>query len=194
MERGRMNLKHTKAWNCSTYIKRLQIDKLEARYEKCRFIGYPKEIMGYCLHQPSDHKVFLARWVTFLKRKLLVEASHVKTIKFDEAQVSNEIINHEHWMNTERHSFDVLKLQKGYLLQWLWLKNQLSSKNKLMDQSLDKLKTQYKSLLKGSTWVHHAPDKLNLMVQDDALDLVFIMMMTLRATQRYAKPRPQKWQ
>jgi len=73
MERARMNLKHNKAWDCPTYIKRLQIDKLEPRYEKCRLIGYPKEIMKYCLYQPSDHKVLVARRVTFLKRKLLVE-------------------------------------------------------------------------------------------------------------------------
>ena len=56
-----MNLKHNKVWDCPTYIKILRIDKLEAMSEKCRFIGYPKEIIGYCLNQPSDHKMFVAR-------------------------------------------------------------------------------------------------------------------------------------
>ena len=67
MERARMNLKHNKAWDCPTYIKRLQIEKLETRSEKCRFIGYPKEIMRYCLHRPSNYKVFVARGATFRK-------------------------------------------------------------------------------------------------------------------------------
>ena len=57
----RMNLKHNKAWDCPTYIKRLRIDKLEAMSEKCGFNGYSKEIIGYCLNQPSDHRMFVAR-------------------------------------------------------------------------------------------------------------------------------------
>jgi len=60
-----MNLKHNKAWDCPTYIKRLRIDKLKVMSEKYRFIGYPKEIVEYCLNQPSDHKMFVARGAIF---------------------------------------------------------------------------------------------------------------------------------
>ena len=42
-----------------------------------------------------------------------------------------------------------------------------------MNQSLDKLKTQYKSLLKISTRVHHALDRLSSMVQDDTSNEVY---------------------
>ena len=36
-----------KNWGCDTYVKRLQPDKLEPKSEKCVFIGYPKETIGY---------------------------------------------------------------------------------------------------------------------------------------------------
>ena len=70
MKRARMNLKHNKTWDCPTYIKRLRIDKLNEIYERCRFIGYPKEIMGYCLNQPFDHKMFMARGVIFFRKEI----------------------------------------------------------------------------------------------------------------------------
>ena len=36
-----------KVWGCDAYVKNLQPDKLEPKLEKCDFIGYPKEIVGY---------------------------------------------------------------------------------------------------------------------------------------------------
>ena len=61
-------LKPIKVWGCSAYVKRLQTDKLEARSDKCKFIGYPKETMGYYFYQSYNHKVFVARGATFLER------------------------------------------------------------------------------------------------------------------------------
>ena len=40
-------LSHLKVWRCLAYIKCLKTDKLEPRYDKCLFVGYPKEIKGY---------------------------------------------------------------------------------------------------------------------------------------------------
>ena len=37
-----------KVWGCDTYVKGLQPDKLEPKSEKCVFIGFPKETVGYC--------------------------------------------------------------------------------------------------------------------------------------------------
>ena len=37
------SLKHLKIWYFPTYVKRLDADKLSARLEKCRFMGYPKK-------------------------------------------------------------------------------------------------------------------------------------------------------
>ena len=82
MKRVRMSLKHNKTWNCPTYIKRLQIDKLEVMSMKCRFIGYPKEIMGCYLSQPSNRKMFMARRAIFFfsKGNFLQEEVMVKKL------------------------------------------------------------------------------------------------------------------
>ena len=41
------SLKHVKIRGCPTYIKKLKIDKLDARLIQSRFIGYPKDSLGY---------------------------------------------------------------------------------------------------------------------------------------------------
>ena len=40
-------LSFLKVWGCDTYVKRLQPDKVEPKLDKCVFIGYPKETIGY---------------------------------------------------------------------------------------------------------------------------------------------------
>src|ERR1044072_143610 len=107
------SLKHMKEWGCHAYVKRLQTDKLEARSDKCRFIGYPKETMGYYFYHPSEHKVFVARDATFLEREFLKEGIHGKEIELDETQESNETTNaQEHEMEIQQPFLDVLKLTR----------------------------------------------------------------------------------
>ena len=40
-------LSFLKVWGCDAYVKRLQPEKLEPKADKCVFIGYPKETVGY---------------------------------------------------------------------------------------------------------------------------------------------------
>ena len=40
-------LSFLKVWSCDAYMKKFQPDKLEPKSEKCVFIGYPKENVGY---------------------------------------------------------------------------------------------------------------------------------------------------
>ena len=40
-------LSFLKVWGCDAYVKRLQPKKLEHKADKCAFIGYPKETVGY---------------------------------------------------------------------------------------------------------------------------------------------------
>ena len=49
-----------KVWGCDAYVKRLQPDKLEPKAEKCIFIRYPKETVGYIFYLRSKDKVFVA--------------------------------------------------------------------------------------------------------------------------------------
>ena len=47
-------LSFLKVWGCDAYVKKLQPDKLEPKSEKCVFIGYPKETVGYTFCQGDD--------------------------------------------------------------------------------------------------------------------------------------------
>jgi hypothetical protein len=55
-----------KVWGCDVYVKRLQRDKLEPKSEKCVFIGYPKETIGYTFYHRSEGKIFVAKNGSFL--------------------------------------------------------------------------------------------------------------------------------
>jgi len=68
----------------------LSINKLEARTDKCTFIGFSKETKGNYLYHLYDHKVFVATGGTFfLEREFLTEEIHVKEIELDEDQPVN---------------------------------------------------------------------------------------------------------
>jgi transposase InsO family protein len=51
-------LSFLKVWGCDAYVKRLQPDKLKPKAEKCVFIGYPKETIGYTFYHRSEGKIF----------------------------------------------------------------------------------------------------------------------------------------
>ena len=46
-------LSFLKVLGCDAYVKKLQPDKLEPKSEKCVFIGYPKETIGYTFYHRS---------------------------------------------------------------------------------------------------------------------------------------------
>ena len=50
-----------KVWGCDAYVKRLQPDILEPKSEKCVFIGYPKETIGYTFYHKSEGKILWLR-------------------------------------------------------------------------------------------------------------------------------------
>ena len=58
-------LSFLKVWGCDTYIKRLQPHKLEPKSEKCVFIEYPKEIVGYTFYHRSGGMIFVAKMDPF---------------------------------------------------------------------------------------------------------------------------------
>ena len=49
-------LSFLKVWGCDAYMKKLQPDKLEPKSEKCVFIRYPKETVGYTFYHRSEGK------------------------------------------------------------------------------------------------------------------------------------------
>ena len=46
-------LSFLKVWDCDAYVKKFQPDKLKPKLEKCVFIGYPKETVGYTFYHRS---------------------------------------------------------------------------------------------------------------------------------------------
>ena len=63
------SLAHIKVWGCEVFVRRETHDKLEARSEKCYFIGYPKQSFGYLFYRPGENVVFVARRGVFRERE-----------------------------------------------------------------------------------------------------------------------------
>ena len=80
-------LSFLKVWGCNTYVKRLQPDKLEPKSEKCVFIGYPKEIIGYTFYHRSEGKIFVAKNGTFFKKGFLSKDVSGRKVELDEVIV-----------------------------------------------------------------------------------------------------------
>ena len=80
-------LSFLKVWGCDAYVKKLQPDKLEPKSEKCVFIGYPKEIVGYTFYHRSEGKIFVAKNGSFLEKKYLSKEVSERKVELDEVIV-----------------------------------------------------------------------------------------------------------
>ena len=85
-------LSFLKVWGCEAYVKKLQPDKLEPKAEKCVFIGYPKETIGYTFYHRSEGKIFVAKNGSFLEKEFLSKEVTGRKVELDEvAEPSLEI-------------------------------------------------------------------------------------------------------
>ena len=80
-------LSFLKVWGCDTYVKRLQPDKLEPKSEKCVFIGYPKETIGYTFYYRSEGKIFVSKNRSFLEKEFLSNEVSGRNVELDEVIV-----------------------------------------------------------------------------------------------------------
>ena len=48
------------------------------------FIGYPKAIMGYYFYLPSEHKVIVARYATFLEKEFISKENSGSKVSLEE--------------------------------------------------------------------------------------------------------------
>src|SRR5215216_3530740 len=65
----------------------LHPDKLEPKSEKCVFIGYPKETIGYTFYHRSEGKIFVAKNGFFLEKKFLSKEVSGRKVELDEVIV-----------------------------------------------------------------------------------------------------------
>jgi len=62
------SLSFLKIWGCEVYVKRLISDKLTPKSDKCFFVGYPNETLGYYVYNRTEGKVFVTRNDVFLEK------------------------------------------------------------------------------------------------------------------------------
>ena len=65
-------------------MKRLQPDKLEPKAERCIFIEYPKETVGYTFYLRSKGKVFVTENGSFLEKEFLSKELSGRKVELDE--------------------------------------------------------------------------------------------------------------
>ena len=73
-------------------MKKLQPDKLEPKSEKCVFIGYPKETIGYTFYHISEGKVFVAKNGSFLEKEFLSKEVGGRKVELDEVIVPSPLL------------------------------------------------------------------------------------------------------
>ena len=78
------SLSFLKIWGCDAYVKRQISYKLAPKFDKCLFVGYPKETKGYYFYNTSENKVFIARNGVFLKRKFISKGTSGSTVQLEE--------------------------------------------------------------------------------------------------------------
>jgi hypothetical protein len=66
-------LSFLRVWGCEAYVKKLQPDKLESKSEKCIFVGYPRETLGYTFYHLAKGKTFVAKTRIFLEKEFLAK-------------------------------------------------------------------------------------------------------------------------
>ena len=69
------------------YEKGFEPDKLEPKSEKCVFIEYPKETVGYSFYHKSKGKTFVAKNGSFLEKEFLSKEVSGRKVELDEVTV-----------------------------------------------------------------------------------------------------------
>ena len=80
-------LSHMKVWGCPAYVKRIVSDTLEDKSDKCLFVGYPKETIGYHFYHTLEQKVFVSKNAVFLEKEFLLKEDSGSKVELDEVQV-----------------------------------------------------------------------------------------------------------
>jgi hypothetical protein len=68
------------------------LDKLEPKAEKCVFVAYPKETIGYTFYHIFEGKIFIAKNGSFLENMFLPKEVSGRKVKLDEVVESSPIL------------------------------------------------------------------------------------------------------
>ncbi|GJY84478.1 retrotransposon protein, putative, ty1-copia subclass [Tanacetum coccineum] len=97
------SLSYLKVWGCEALVKRDTPNKLEARYVKCIFIGYPKETMSYYFYYPPENKIFVSRYAEFFESGLILQEASGSNVDVELIQDTNT----QPFENTSQHHNEV---------------------------------------------------------------------------------------
>ena len=80
------NLKYLKIWGCPAYVKRNFGHKLDTRADKCLFVGFSRDSIGYQFYHLTNQKVFVSRHATFLEEEFILQKESGRSIELGEVQ------------------------------------------------------------------------------------------------------------
>ena len=83
-----------KVWGCPAYVKRTMLDKLEAKSDKCLFVGYPKETMGYQFYNALEQRLFISKNAIFLEKEFLLREDNGSKVELSEVQDALTDVSH----------------------------------------------------------------------------------------------------
>ena len=75
------------------------LDKLEAKSNKCLFIRYPKETIGYQFYNILEQRLFVSKHVVFLEKKFLLKEDSGSKVELGEVQ--DALTDTSHMTKTE---------------------------------------------------------------------------------------------
>ena len=78
------SLSFLKIWGCEAFVKRLMSDKLTPKSDKCIFVGYSRETLGYSFYNREENKVFVARNGVFLEKEFLNREASGRMVRLKE--------------------------------------------------------------------------------------------------------------
>ncbi|GKA40441.1 retrotransposon protein, putative, ty1-copia subclass [Tanacetum coccineum] len=82
-------------------------DKLQPRFVKCIFVGYPKETMGYYFYFPPKNKIVVARYVEFFEKNLISQEASGRAVELKEIQEEDTSCS----KNTSEHLVEAERLE-----------------------------------------------------------------------------------
>ena len=71
---------------CPAFVKRTISDKLEAKSDKCLFVGYPKETMRYQFYNTLEQRLFVSKHAVFLEKEFLLREDSRSKVELSEVQ------------------------------------------------------------------------------------------------------------
>ena len=67
-------------------MKRIASDKLQDKFVKCLFVGYPKETNGYQFYNTLEQRLFVSKHIVFLEKEFLLREDSRRKVELGEVQ------------------------------------------------------------------------------------------------------------